>query len=242
RAQKMEAIGQLVAGVSHNFNNLLTVTMGHADVLLERHPEGDRDRADLVEIRRAAERGGALTRQLLAFGPSRMARTDRVDVNELVLGLKGTLTPVLRDGIRLTIEPAPGPAAIVIDPNDFEQVIVNLVFNARDALPSGGTIHVDVASVRLNGADGPGDVPLPAGEYVRVRVSDNGTGMAPEVQAHLFEPFFTTKEVGQGTGLGLAFVHGIARQAGGFVSVHSVPSEGTVVSLYFPPATGSHSA
>jgi two-component system cell cycle sensor histidine kinase/response regulator CckA len=206
-------------------------------VLLERHADGDRDRRDLLEIRKAAERGGSLTRQLLAFGPSRMSRAVRVDVNEAVSSLRATLGPVLRDGVHLTLGLAPAPAAIVIDPNDLEQVILNLVFNAGDALPAGGNIHIDVASVQIDGASSPGDVPPVAGTYVRVRVRDNGTGMAPDVQAHLFEPFFTTKEVGQGTGLGLAFVHGIARQAGGFVSVDSEPARGTVVSLHFPPAS-----
>jgi signal transduction histidine kinase len=124
----------------------------------------------------------------------------------------------------------------MIDPNDMEQVIVNLVFNARDAVEAGGAIHIDVGRVQVDATNQPRDVNAAPGEYVRLRVTDNGTGMPPEVQAHLFEPFFTTKDVGQGTGLGLAFVHGIVRAAGGFVSIDTEPARGTVVSVCLPPA------
>ena len=239
RAQKMEAIGQLVAGVAHNFNNLLIVTMGYADNLLDRHPPGDEDHPDLCQIRQAAERGAAMTRQLLAFGPNQMGRAALVDVDALVAGLQSTLGPAMPAGIQLTAESSPTPALVVIDPNDMEQVIVNLVFNARDALADGGEIHIDVARVQVDAANRPLDVSASPGEYVRLRVTDNGTGMSPEVQAHLFEPFFTTKDVGQGTGLGLAFVHGIVRAAGGFVSIESAPARGTVASVFLPPAAGA---
>jgi two-component system cell cycle sensor histidine kinase/response regulator CckA len=237
QAQKMEAIGQLVAGVAHNFNNLLTVTMGYAELLLSRHRDEEPDQSDLQEIRRAAQRGAALTRQLLAFGRKHDAAPLRIELNRAVAGTRNMLTGVIRADIQLTIDVVSEPAAIVIDPHDLEQVILNLVVNARDALPGGGTIHIDVGREAIAAAGGAPDIAVTPGEYVRLRVRDNGTGMTAHVQSHLFEPFFTTKAVGQGTGLGLAFVHGIARHNGGFVSIQSAPGEGTAVSVYFPPAS-----
>jgi two-component system, cell cycle sensor histidine kinase and response regulator CckA len=234
--QKLEAVGQLVAGVAHNFNNLLTVTLGYTDLLLDARPSLDADREHLEQIRKATERGAALTRQLLAFGHKHDAALARVDVNRTVAELREMLTRVIREDIELTIDISRTPAAITIDPDDIEQAILNLVLNARDALPSGGSIEIEVARKRLDAQTIPSDVSARPGEYISLRVRDNGTGMTPEVQAHLFEPFFTTKEVGQGTGLGLAFVYGIARQAGGFVTVDTAPRKGTAVTLYFPPA------
>lgn len=236
RAQKMEAVGQLVAGVAHNFNNLMTITMGYTDILLDRHQEPGPDRTAVLEIRKATERGAALTRQLLAFGHKHDAGVMRVDLDTALEGLREMLTRVIREDIQLTIDVEPGPVAVMIDPDDLEQVMINLVINARDALPGGGAIHVDVGCERVHTANGPIDPSVTPGEYVRLRVRDNGIGMSPEVQAHLFEPFFTTKEVGEGTGMGLAFVHGIARHGGGFVKVESAPGQGTTVSVYLPPA------
>jgi len=235
RAQKMEAVGQLVAGVAHNFNNLLTVTMGYTDILQERHRKPDPDHDPIQEIRRATERGAALTRQLLAFGRKHDARLARIDLGRTVSGLREVLIRVIREDVQLTIDLEAGPFAVLIDPYDLEQVVLNLVFNARDALPAGGTIHVDVARELVDATNKPPDPAIASGEYVRLRVRDNGIGMTPDVQAHLFEPFFTTKEVGEGTGLGLAFVHGIARHGGGFVTVETAPAKGTTVSVYLPP-------
>jgi len=236
RAQKMEAVGQLVAGVAHNFNNLLTVTLGYTELLLERHRDQARDYNDLEEIRKATERGAALTRQLLAFGRKHDAALARVDLNETVAGLREIIARVIREDIELTIDVATAPAPILIDPHDLEQVILNLVINARDALPVGGTIQIDVSREPIDATSGPSDQSVTPGEYVRLRVRDNGIGMTADVQARLFEPFFTTKEVGQGTGLGLAFVHGIARHGGGFVTIDTAPAKGTAVSVYFAPA------
>ena len=157
RAQKMEAVGQLVAGVAHNFNNLLTVTMGYTDILLERHGDPDLHQVAIREIRKATERGAALTRQLLAFGRKHDARLARIDLDRTVAGLREMLTSVIREDIQLTIDVEPGPAAVMIDPYDLEQVIFNLVINARDALPDGGTIHVDVARERVDAANSPAD-------------------------------------------------------------------------------------
>lgn len=232
RAQKLEAIGQLVAGVAHNFNNLMTVTLGYADVLMERAHD-DEQRNAVGEIRTATERGAALTRQLLAFGRMHDARPARVDLNCSVASMRDTLTSVLRDDIQLTLQVDSAPAHVVIDPYDLEQALLNLAINARDALPVGGTIYIDVAREAV---PAPPDPAVPAGDFVRLRVRDNGVGMSPEIQSHLFEPFFTTKEVGTGTGLGLAFVHGIVRHSGGFETIESAPDKGTTVSLYLPVA------
>jgi two-component system cell cycle sensor histidine kinase/response regulator CckA len=236
QAQKMEAVGQLVAGVAHNFNNLLTVTMGYTELLLERHRDHGADQSDLEEIYKATGRGAALTRQLLAFGRKHDATLARIDLNRMVPGLREMLTRVIREDIQLTIHISSVPAAILLDPHDLEQVILNLVINARDALPMGGTIHIEVAVESIDGASSLPDSSITPGDYVRLRVRDNGVGMTPDVQSHLFEPFFTTKEVGQGTGLGLAFVHGIARHGRGFVTIETAPGKGTTVSVYFPPA------
>jgi two-component system cell cycle sensor histidine kinase/response regulator CckA len=235
RAQKMEAVGQLVAGVAHNFNNLLTITMGYTDVLLE-GARGDHDRDAIEEIRKATERGAALTRQLLAFGRKHDARLARIDLNRTVASLADVLTRVIGERIQLTMDVEGGPSVVIIDPHDLEQVVFILVVNARDALPDGGTIHVDVGRDRFDAAHPPADSAAGPGDYLRLRVRDNGTGMPPDVQARLFEPFFTTKEVGKGTGLGLAFVHGITRHGGGFVTIETAPGQGTTVSVYLPPA------
>jgi nitrogen-specific signal transduction histidine kinase len=237
RAQKMEAVGQLVAGVAHNFNNLMTITMGYTDILADRQRDEALDQSAIREIRKATERGAALTRQLLAFGRKHDPRVARIDLNRTVAELRDMLTRVIREDIQLTIEVEPAPAAVVIDPHDLEQIIVNLVINARDALPSGGNIHIEADRETVDAANTPGD-PVTPGEYVRLRVRDNGIGMTSDVQAHLFEPFFTTKEVGEGTGLGLAFVHGIARHGRGFVTVKSAPAQGTTISVYLPLAPG----
>jgi PAS domain S-box-containing protein len=236
RAQKMEAVGQLVAGVAHNFNNLMTVTMGYTDILQDRQGNEELDQTAIREIRKATERGAALTRQLLAFGRKHDVRLARIDLNDAVADLRETLMRIIREDMRLTIDVDPAPLPVVIDPHDLEQVIFNLVMNARDALPSGGLIQIELARESVDAANSGPDLVVTPGEYVRLRVRDNGIGMTPEVQSHLFEPFFTTKEVGEGTGLGLAFVHGIARHGGGFVTVQSAPAKGTTVSVYLPPA------
>jgi signal transduction histidine kinase/ActR/RegA family two-component response regulator len=235
-AHKMEAIGQLVAGVAHNFNNLLTVTLGYSELLMDRHPTGDPDREPIDEIRKATDRGASLTRQLLALGHKHDARRERLDLNRRVTELREMLRRVIREDIALTIDGPGTSIAVVSDRNDLEQIILNLVLNARDALPSGGEIQIDVSQVQIDATNVPADVSAEPGTYARLRVRDDGTGMTPEAQAHLFEPFFTTKEVGEGTGLSLPFVHGIARQTGGFVTIDTLPGKGTTVSVYFPYA------
>jgi signal transduction histidine kinase len=236
RAQKMEAVGQLAAGIAHNFNNLLQVTLGYTDLLLE-DCEDAGVRSAAVEIRSATTRGAALTRQLLAFGRKHHPRVTSVELRATIAALRDMLCRVIRDDIELMTE-LEEPGAVLIDPSDLEQVILTLVMNARDALPRGGTIHVLLDRTRVDDAAAHREPAATAGEYLRVRVRDNGVGMSPEVQAHLFEPFFTTKDVGEGTGLGLAFVQGVARHAGGFVTVDTGPQQGTTVSIFLPPYAG----
>jgi PAS domain S-box-containing protein len=234
QAQKMEAVGQLVAGVAHNFNNLLTVTMGYTDLLLERHAAdqpGSSDLEELDEIRKATQRGAALTHQLLAFGRKHIAQPSRIDLNRIVTGLREMLRRLIREDIALRIDVAAEPAMVRFDPHDIEQALMNLVINARDALPMGGAIDIDVSRQTVTTSS---HIDVAAGDYVRIRVHDNGTGMPPDVVAHLFEPFFTTKDVGSGTGLGLAFVDGVVRHGGGTVTVDTAPGQGTTLSIYLP--------
>lgn len=237
RAQKMEAVGQLVAGVAHNFNNLLTITMGYTDLLLERPREGDAPRVELEEIRKATLRGATLTRQLLAFSRSKPTQPTRLDLNRVVAELRDILTRVIQEDIRLAIRLAPGVVGICIDPHDLEQAILNLVLNARDAMRAGGTIQIEIEKQRID-ANSPPDLSIPPGEYARLRIRDDGPGMTPEVQRHLFEPFFTTKDVGEGTGLGLAFVYGVVRQHQGFITCDTAPGKGATFDLYFPLTQG----
>ena len=233
RAQQMEAVGQLAAGVAHNFNNLLTITMGYADVLDDASADEEMRRTAIREIRRATDRGATLARQMLAFGRRHDPKVTRVAVDRTVAGLRDMLDRVVREDIIVTIRTA-ARAVVVIDPHDLEQLVFNLVINSRDALPDGGEIEVSTAVETIRAGDRRGDPAIKPGEFACVRVRDNGIGMSEEVRAHLFEPFFTTKEVGEGTGLGLAFVHGVAVHAGGFVDVDSAPGRGTTVSVYLP--------
>jgi two-component system cell cycle sensor histidine kinase/response regulator CckA len=235
RAQKSEAIGQLAAGVAHNFNNLLTITMGYAEVLEDPQVEDDFRRTAIREIRRATDRGATLARQMLAFGRRHDPKVTRVAVDRTLEGVRDMLDRVIREDIGLTIR-AGAHAAVLIDPHDLEQAIFNLVLNARDALREGGDITVETSVETIAPGDRRRDPAVAPGEYVCVRVTDNGIGMSPDVRAHLFEPFFTTKEVGEGTGLGLAFVDGVARHAGGFVHVDTEPGRGTTLSVYLPVA------
>ncbi len=236
QSEKIESIGRLAGGIAHDFNNLLTAILGYAELLINSRQPDDPDRADLEEIRRAGARAAALTQQLLAFGRKQVMMPKEVDLNQTVLGLESMLTRLIREDIRLVCDVAPTPAFVRIDPNQIEQVILNLVLNARDALPSGGEIRLAVARVRASEADVPHDQPAGPAEYVQLRVTDNGLGIAPEVRAHLFEPFFTTKELGKGTGLGLASVYGIVRQSNGYIAVASEERVGTTFTMHFPAA------
>jgi two-component system cell cycle sensor histidine kinase/response regulator CckA len=239
QAEKIESVGRLAGGIAHDFNNLLTAILGYTELLLSDRAESDPDRPDLEEIQRAGQRAAGLTQQLLAFSRKQVLMPREVDLNRTVAGLQSMLVRLIRADITLSCVLAPAPAIVRVDPTQIEQAILNLVLNARDAVPAGGEIRMEVSIVRRSQVDAPPDLGWPAGDLVRLRVVDNGVGISPEARAHLFEPFFTTKEVGKGTGLGLASVYGIVRQSHGCISVESQPGEGSVFTMHFPVAVAT---
>ena len=239
QSQKMESVGRLAGGIAHDFNNLLTAILGYTEMLLGSRPADDPDRADLEQIQKAGLRAASLTQQLLAFSRKQVLVPKNVDLNQTVTAVTSMLGRLIREDIRLTCEVAPVPAVVRIDPAQIEQVLVNLVLNARDALPAGGEIRIEVARVRRSPADLSPELqltpldPVPV-DYVRLRVTDNGVGLSPEARAHLFEPFYTTKDVGKGRGLGLASTYGTVRQSNGFIDVESQEGAGTTFTMHFP--------
>ncbi len=230
QAQKMEAVGRLATGIAHDFNNVITVLLGYSDELIEAIPEGSDEQRSAKEIRRAAERASALTQQLLAFSRRRTPVAQTVDLNLIVANMEDLVRRLIGPEIRLDFSLAPGLATIRVDGAQIGQVLMNLAVNARDAMPSGGTVHIETANVEL-GAENVDVIP---GPHVMLSVGDSGAGMTPEVRKRLFEPFFTTKETGQGTGLGLSMVHAIVRQGGGHIMVESTPGKGSTFRIYFP--------
>ncbi|HVZ79031.1 MAG TPA: MASE1 domain-containing protein, partial [Gemmatimonadaceae bacterium] len=243
QAQKMEAVGQLAGGVAHDFNNMLTVVLGHIELLLEQAPADDPRREDFEAIRRAANSASQLTRQLLIFSRQEVRQPRVLSVNDLVDGVTRMLTRLLGEHVTLELALDPEAGCIRADPQGIEQAIVNLAVNSRDAMPDGGRLLVETRAVTITEPVADGGVERKPGRYVMIGVSDTGIGMAPETRARAFEPFFTTKPVGKGTGLGLATVYGIVGQSEGFVSLYSEPGLGTTVKLYFPqvdvaPAAG----
>jgi PAS domain S-box-containing protein len=236
QAGKIESVGRLAGGIAHDFNNLLTAILGYTELLLSNRGDADPDRGDLEEIQKAGQRAAALTQQLLAFSRKQVLVPKDVDLNQTVASLQAMLVRLIRADITLTCALAPAPAIVRIDPTQIEQAILNLVLNARDALPGGGEIRLEVSLVRRSQVDAPPDLVWHGGDLVRLRVADNGVGLSPEARAHLFEPFFTTKDVGKGTGLGLASVYGIVRQSNGFLTVESEPDAGSTFTMHFPAA------
>ena len=239
QSEKIESVGRLAGGIAHDFNNLLTAILGYTELLLSNRAEGDPDRNDLEEIQRAGQRAAALTQQLLAFSRKQVLRPREIDLNQTVVGLRSMLVRLIRADITLSCVLAPAPAIVRVDPTQIEQALLNLVLNARDAVPAGGEIRMEVSIVGRSQVDAPSDLGWPAGDLVRLRVVDNGVGISPEARAHLFEPFFTTKGVGKGTGLGLASVYGIVRQSNGCISVDSQPGEGSCFTMHFPVAAAT---
>jgi PAS domain S-box-containing protein len=237
QSQKMEALGQLAGGVAHDFNNILTVMLAEAEEVLA-HEDGldPADRQSLEEIRRSAQRAAGLTRQLLTFSRREIVAPTRLDLNTVVGGLEGMLGRLLGEHIRIVLRLAPDLEPAFADQGQVEQVFVNLAVNARDAMPAGGVLTIETASVHLDEAYVAAHAGVVPGDYVMLAVSDVGGGMSEEVKQHLFEPFFTTKPMGRGTGLGLATCYAIARQAGGHIGVYSEPGLGTTIRVYLPVA------
>ncbi|MBN2195380.1 MAG: response regulator [Polyangiaceae bacterium] len=237
QAQKMEAIGRLTGGVAHDFNNVLTVILGQSELVLDSLSPNSLAHEGVAQIRQAAERAAKLTRQLLAFSRRQLLRPELLDLNQVVAGLTGMLRALLGEDVDLRIALCPALGPTQADGGQLTQVIMNLVVNARDAMPQGGQLTLETSNFvgdEANAGDHPGVGP---GPYVRLAVTDTGVGMTPETKAHAFEPFFTTKEKGKGTGLGLATVHGIVTQSGGHVRLLSEFDQGTTVEVYLPRAT-----
>ncbi len=235
QAQKMEAVGRLAGGVAHDFNNLLTVITGYAELLLSGDLETPQ-RTALQEIQRAAERGGALTHQLLAFSRGQPFTARTVQLNTLVVNMERMLSRLIGEDIELITVAAAEPATIRTDPGQLEQVVMNVAVNARDAMPGGGKLIIETANALVDQTYAGTSVDLKPGWYVVLAVSDTGMGMDSETITHLFEPFFTTKAPGKGTGLGLATAYGIVKQSGGAIAVYSEPGRGTTVKIYLPSA------
>jgi PAS domain S-box-containing protein len=236
QAQKMEAVGMLAGGVAHDFNNLLTIISGYSQLILNGLPADDPNHHSAEQIMKAGERAAALTSQLLAFSRRQALQPRVLDLNKLVTAMSTMLRRLIGEDIDIEFVLRPDLGMVSADPGQMEQVLMNLVVNARDAMPKGGTLTIETANVDIDEAYAHSHrhLPVKPGPYTMIAVSDNGTGMDEIAQQRLFEPFFTTKGTGRGTGLGLSSVLGIIKQSGGSINVYSVPNNGTSMKVYLP--------
>jgi PAS domain S-box-containing protein len=232
--QKLEAVGRLAGGVAHDFNNLLTVILGHSDLALSAQDLSQKRRPNLEGIRDAAARAAVLTSQLLALSRKQVLQPRVLDVSASVRNLTKTLGTLMSSDIEIITRHEGESCRAKVDPRQLDQVLLNLVLNARDAMPLGGKMIIETANCRLDQEQISRQTEVPPGDYVMLSVSDTGSGMDAETRSHLFEPFFTTKAPGKGTGLGLSTVYGIVRQSGGYISVYSEPGHGAIVKIYLP--------
>jgi len=234
QAQKMEAVGRLTGGIAHDFNNLLTIIKGYSQLSLIGSKDGNSLRAHIEEIYKASERATELTRQLLAFSRNQIMEMKVLDLNTLLQNLNRMLRRAIGEDIELVMVGANDIGRVKADPGQIEQVIMNLVVNSRDAMPSGGKLTIEIANVELDELYIHSHIGIEPGRYVELSVSDTGTGITSEIKDHIFEPFFTTKEKDKGTGLGLSVVYGIVKQSGGDILVYSELGQGTVFKIYLP--------
>jgi len=238
-AQKMEAVGRLAGGVAHDFNNLLTVIKGHSEVMLAKMAPGEALRRSAEEIQKAGARGVLLTRQLLAFSRKDVSAPELLDLCDIVRGMESMLHRLIGEDVRLVTRTGSWPLRVRADRGQLEQVLANLVVNARDAMPQGGNLVIEVGATEITPGGAGSEMDLPPGPYAALTVSDEGCGMEAAVLGHLFEPFFTTKEQGKGTGLGLSVVYGIVRQSGGDIRVESEPGSGATFRILLPRIGGT---
>ena len=237
QSQKMEAVGRLAGGVAHDFNNVLSVILGRGELVLQQLKEPDPAREEVSEVVAAAERAAALTRQLLAFSRQQVLQPAVADLGEVVRSMGKMIARLIGEDIEVRILTGASLGRVLVDRSQVEQVILNLVVNARDAMPRGGVLTLETANVDIDASNAAEHVESAAGPYVVLTVTDTGTGMDPGTQAHMFEPFFTTKARDKGTGLGLSMVFGTVSQSGGHIRVSSEPGRGTTFKLYFPQTT-----
>jgi len=234
QAHRLETIGRLAGGVAHDFNNLLTVINGYSDLVLSRLTWTDENRSALEQIRSAGERAANLIQQLLAFSRKQVIRTRSLDLNAFLADIRPMLQSLLSDDIELSLELTTSRPFIVADPGQIHQMVMNLAANARDAMPRGGKLSIETKVIEIGSRTGTNMPAAAPGRYVLFRISDTGSGIEKEVQAHIFEPFFTTKGVGKGTGLGLSTVYGIVQQNGGSITIDSEVGKGTSFKIYLP--------